>query len=367
MKQSDLISETISRIEPIEQIWLDRAAARQLELTKPANSLGTLETVANRICAIQASLQPNVEHGEILIFAASHGVSIENVSPFPAAVTKQMVLNFLRGGAAINALAKVARADLTVIDIGVDGEFAETADNFIQAKIARGTKNFALEAAMSESEMRTAIETGIKLAQTAKLKNVQIIGLGEMGIGNTTSAAAITSALLEVAPEHCVGRGTGADDQMLNHKIRIVKRALELNQPDKTDAFDVLQKVGGFEIAGLAGACLGAAMERIAIVTDGLIATAAVALAVKICPAVKDYVFAAHNSVEPGHKLLLEFIEQKPLLDLEMRLGEGTGAALALNIISAAVRAFNEMATFDAANVSGKVENDEVGTIDDER
>ncbi|HXG84509.1 MAG TPA: nicotinate-nucleotide--dimethylbenzimidazole phosphoribosyltransferase, partial [Pyrinomonadaceae bacterium] len=337
-----------------ENVWLERAAARQSELTKPPESLGRLEEIANRLCAIQQTLQPSVERREIFVFAASHGVCAEGVSPYPAAVTAQMILNFLGGGAAINALAKSANADLTVIDIGVDGEFTETAANFVKAKIASGTKNFAEGAAMTENEMRRAVEIGIETARAAKMNRAEIIGLGEMGIGNTTSASAITASLLGIAPEDCVGRGTGASDAMLAHKIEIVNRALTVNQPNGGDAFDVLQKVGGFEIAGLVGLCLGAAAERIAVISDGFIATAAVAMAVKICPFVRDYVFASHLSVECGHHALLEFIGQKPLFDLEMRLGEGTGAALAMNIVGAAVAAFNEMATFETAGISGK-------------
>lgn len=350
----NLIDETISKIEPVETVWLERGAARQLELTKPPNSLGKLEEIANRLCAIQANLQPNVERREIFVFAASHGVSAENVSPYPASVTAQMVLNFLRGGAAINALAKTAGADLTVVDIGVDGDFTETQPNFVRAKVAKGTNNFTRGAAMSEEQMRAAVETGIELSQVAKNRNTKIIGLGEMGIGNTTAASAVTSALLGIAPNACVGRGTGVDDAMLAHKIEIVRRALEINQPDANNAFDVLRKVGGFEIAGLVGLCMAAAAERIAIVTDGFIATAAVALAVKVCPSVRDYVFASHLSVECGHHALLDFVGQKPLFDFEMRLGEGTGAALAMNVVAAAIAAFNEMATFSSANVSNK-------------
>ena len=350
----NLINETINRIGPIKQIWLERAAARQIELTKPPNSLGRLEEIANRLCAIQATLQPNVEKREIFVFAASHGVSEENVSSYPASVTAQMVLNFLRGGAAINALAKTAGANLTVVDIGVDGDLAETQSNFVRAKVAPGTKNFTRGAAMSGAEMQSAVETGIELARAAKDRNTKIIGLGEMGIGNTTAASATAAALLGICAENCVGRGTGADDAMLAHKIEIVRRALEINQPNPNDALDVLRKVGGFEIAGLVGLCLGAARERIAVVTDGFIATAAVALAAKIRPCVRDYVFASHLSVECGHGALLDFVGQKPLFDFEMRLGEGTGAALAMNVIAAAVAAFNEMATFSSANVGNK-------------
>jgi nicotinate-nucleotide--dimethylbenzimidazole phosphoribosyltransferase len=350
----NLIEQTIQEIKPVELIWLERAASRQLQLTKPPESLGRLEEIANRLCAIQETEQPIAKEREIFVFAASHGVCAEGVSPYPSAVTAQMVLNFLRGGAAINALAKAANANLTVVDIGVDADFEETAPNFVKAKISYGTKNFAREAAMTEAEMTKAIEIGIELAKSAKANGVKIVGLGEMGIGNTTSASAVTSALLNLPPSQTVGRGTGADDAMLAHKIKVVETALKINQPKPDSAFDILQKVGGLEIAGLVGLCLGAASERVAIVTDGFIATAAVALAVKICPFVKDYVFAAHLSVERGHTALLEFVEQKPLFDLQMRLGEGTGAALAMKIISASVAAFNEMATFDSAKVSQK-------------
>ena len=354
-----LITDIIQQIQPIEQTWLDQAAARQLELTKPPQSLGELETIANRFCAIQQTLRPNVSKPEIFVFAASHGVAAENVSPFPSSVTAQMVLNFLRGGAAINALSKNANADLTVVDVGIDFDFTQTAENFVQAKIRRGTRNFAVEAAMTVDEMQTAVETGINQAQLAEGRGTKIVGLGEMGIGNTTSASAIAAALLNLEPATVTGRGTGADDAMLQHKIGVIKQALQINQPNANDAFDVLRKLGGLEIAGLVGLCLGAASERIAIITDGFIATSAVAVATKICPNVRDYVFASHNSVEPGHRALLEFIGAKPLFDLQMRLGEGTGAALAINIIAAAVAAFNEMATFANARVDEKLATDE--------
>jgi nicotinate-nucleotide--dimethylbenzimidazole phosphoribosyltransferase len=349
------MKEILEKITPIDTNWLEKAENRQLSLTKPPKSLGKLEEIANRLCAIQQTLSPNVENREIFVFAASHGVSAEGVSPYPASVTAQMVANFLNGGAAINALAKSANAKLTVVDIGVDGEIPQIEQRgencrFVSAKIANGTQNFVKTLAMSESEMFQALQIGINLAKEAKRNGVKIIGLGEMGISNTTSASAITSALTTVSAEQTVGRGTGASDEMLKHKIEIVEKSLQLHQP-KT-AFEILQTVGGFEIAGLCGLCLGAASEKIAVVTDGFIATSAVALAVSMCKNVKDYVFASHNSVEIGHKLLLEFIGQKPLFDLEMRLGEGTGAALVLNIIESAVIAFNEMATFEQAAVS---------------
>ncbi|NJM52079.1 MAG: nicotinate-nucleotide--dimethylbenzimidazole phosphoribosyltransferase [Blastocatellia bacterium] len=347
--------EIVEKIAPIDKNWLEKAETRQLSLTKPPQSLGRLEEIANKICAIQATLKPNVKEREIFVLAASHGVSAENVSPYPSAVTAQMVANFLNGGAAINALAKTAKAKLTVVDIGVDGEIPRVEKmlencRFVSAKVANGTKNFAQTAAMSETEMLQALEIGINLAKEAKQNGVKLIGLGEMGIGNTTSASVVTSALTGISPQKTVGRGTGADDEMLAHKVSIVEKSLQLHQPK--NALEILQTVGGFEIAGLCGICLGAAAEKIAVVTDGFIATSAAALAVQICENVKDYLFASHNSVEIGHRVLLEFIGQEPLFDLQMRLGEGTGAALAMNIIESAVTAFNEMATFEQAAVS---------------
>ncbi len=350
------INYAIERIKPINPEWIARAQARQLELTKPPLSLGVLEKIANRLCAIQETFSPIVERREIYVFAASHGVCEESISPYPAAVTAQMVLNFLDGGAAINALAKVAGADLTIVDVGVDGEFQkEAAENFIQAKVARGTKNFTLGAAMTETELTQALGVGFEAAKTAKSNGTTVVGLGEMGIGNTTAASAITAALLELAPEATTGRGTGASDETLRRKIETVRRAISLNHPNSDDAFDILRKVGGLEIAALVGFIIGAAANRTAIITDGFIATAATALAVKMCPAIADYVYAAHLSAEQGHRFLLEFIGQKPIFDLQMRLGEGTGAALAMNVVAAAAAAFNEMATFKSAAVSDRI------------
>jgi nicotinate-nucleotide--dimethylbenzimidazole phosphoribosyltransferase len=351
----NLLRETIERIEPVDRIWLEKAESQQLNLIKPPKSLGRLEEIANRLCAIQATLQPSVENRRIIVCAADHGVCAENVSPYPSEVTGQMVVNFLSGGAAINALAKVADAKLSIVDVGVKSAISWTGNSpnvFYRRRIADGTRNSAKEAAMSESETFAAIRVGIELAEESKRNGEKLLGLGEMGIGNTTAASAICAALTGLAPEAATGRGTGATDEMLRHKIETVRRALKINQPNSDDALEVLRKVGGFEIACLVGVCLSAARHRIAIVTDGFIATAATALAVKLCPSIGDYVFASHLSAEKGHGALLEFINQSPLFDLEMRLGEGTGAALAMNIIAAAVAAFCEMATFETAGIS---------------
>lgn len=349
------INETLERVAAVDAQWIASAEARQLELTKPPGSLGALETVANRLCAIQETLQPWVERREIYVFAADHGVCEEDVSPYPPDVTAQMVLNFLNGGAAINALARVAGAHLTIVDVGVRGDISKTAENFISAKIARGTRNFTGGAAMTADETAQAIQLGINLADRAQSNGAHVVGLGEMGIGNTTSASAITAALLKLEPELTTGRGTGASDEILRRKIEAVRRAIKINEPDADDAFDVLRKVGGLEIAALVGFVIGAARHRLAIITDGFIATAAVALAVKARPAIAGYVFAAHLSAEPGHAFLLEYINQQPIFDLQMRLGEGTGAALAMNVIAAAGAALTEMATFESASISNRV------------
>lgn len=351
----NLLAETIEKINSVDRAWLEKAEAQQLNLTKPPKSLGRLEEIANRLCAIQETLAPTVENRRIIVCAADHGVCAESVSPYPAEVTAQMVINFISGGAAINALAKNANAKLSVVDIGVKSDIPaiESAPNILlRRRVAGGTRNFARGAAMSADELFAAVEVGIELANESKKNGETLLGLGEMGIGNTTAASAITSALTRLAPEETTGRGTGATDEMLARKIETVRRALEINQPNSDDALDVLRKVGGFEIACLVGICVGAASERTAIVTDGFIATAAAALAVKLRPPIADYIFASHLSAEKGHRALLEFINQKPLLDLEMRLGEGTGAALAMNIIAAATAAFREMATFESAGIS---------------
>lgn len=353
------LSTLIAQIAPTEQSWLDRASARQNQLTKPPLSLGRLEEVACRMSAIQRTLKPNVARKRVVVFAGDHGVTEEGVSPYPSEVTAQMVANFLAGGAAINALAQTAGADLVIVDAGVRSpipqvEFAGRPIQFLQRPVRKGSRNFAKEPALTREEALAAIWLGHEVASDAKRAGIQLIGIGEMGIGNTTAAAAITAALTGLAPVDVTGRGTGASDEILASKRAVVERGLRLHAPDRNDSLQILQAFGGLELAGLTGVCLGAAAEHLAIACDGFIATASAALAVRMCPAVADYLFAAHLSVEPGHAALLEILGQKPLLNLNMRLGEGTGAALAMSIIDAAVRAFVEMATFESAGVSDK-------------
>jgi nicotinate-nucleotide--dimethylbenzimidazole phosphoribosyltransferase len=295
-----------------------------------------------------------------VVFAADHGVTAEGVSPYPSEVTAQMVSNFLTGGAAINALAREAKAEVKVVDVGVvskvtcDRVSREQNVRFVSRRVREGTRNLAREEAMTESEMLEAISVGIDEAERAVEEGIVLLGMGEMGIGNTTAASAITAAMTGFPPSRVTGRGTGVDDAGLAHKIETVERALDVNRPRPGEALDILRKVGGLEIAGLCGLCIGAAARRRAVVSDGFIATSAAALAVRLCPSIGDYLFAAHVSSEPGHAVLLEVLGLRPMLNLEMRLGEGTGAALAFNIMGAAVAAFNDMATFESAGVKNK-------------
>jgi nicotinate-nucleotide--dimethylbenzimidazole phosphoribosyltransferase len=350
-----MIECTIRNISPIGHEWIERAAERQRQLTKPQGSLGVLEDAANRLASIRRSLSPKFEHQRIYIAAADHGVVDEGVSAYPREVTAQMALNFLRGGAAINVLARHAGIEVVVVDAGVDADFAD-APGVVQAKVRRGTANITREPAMSREEAIQAVSNGIGLAKDAASQKVDMIGLGEMGIGNTTAAAAITAALTGAAPAVVTGYGTGVDEAGLQRKIHAVERALEINRPDPADALDILSKVGGLEIGFLMGLTLGAASQRIPVVADGFISTAAAALAVLICPFVRDYLFLAHRSQEKGHNSLIEWIGHRPLLDLQLRLGEGTGAALAMQILTASAKLLGEMATFADAGVSDKGE-----------
>jgi nicotinate-nucleotide--dimethylbenzimidazole phosphoribosyltransferase len=348
-----MIEETIQSITPIDRAWLERAAERQTQLTKPPGSLGVLEEIANRLAAIRRTLRPEVYRQRIYVAAADHGVAVEGVSAYPREVTTQMVYNFLRGGAAINALARYSGIEVRVVDAGVDADFLD-ASELIRAKILRGTANFTSGPAMTREQAIRSITIGIELAQVAAAEGIDLLGVGEMGIGNTTSASAITAALTRLPPEYVTGRGTGVDDTGWRRKVSAVKRALAINRPDSNDALDLLAKVGGAEIGVMTGLALGAAAQRVPVVADGFISSSAAALAYLFCPNVRDYLFIAHRSQEAGHDALIEFIGLQPLLDLQMRLGEGTGAALAMHLIGAAARLLGEMATFTEAGVSDR-------------
>jgi nicotinate-nucleotide--dimethylbenzimidazole phosphoribosyltransferase len=350
---SDLITEVCRQIEPVDHAWLSAARDRQLTLTKPPGSLGRLEEIANRLAAIQRSVTPTVTKKRIYVVAGDHGVTAEGVSAYPAEVTPQMVDNFLRGGAAINVLARLGSIEVQVVDAAVNADLSNR-DGLIHVKVKHGTDNFAAGPAMSHDEAQTCLTTGISLAQSAADDGISLLGIGEMGIGNTTAASAITSVLLNCDPESVTGRGTGVDDEGLAHKVEVIRRAIKTNEPDAGDACDVLAKVGGAEIGVMAGIVLGAAANRLPVVADGFISTAAAALALTLQPYTRDYLFNGHRSAERGHTALIDFIGEQPLLDLSMRLGEGTGAALAMHLIEAGARLLGEMATFADAGVSNR-------------
>ncbi|HEY2380658.1 MAG TPA: nicotinate-nucleotide--dimethylbenzimidazole phosphoribosyltransferase [Terriglobia bacterium] len=328
-------------LQPVVQKHLD-------SLTKPPGSLGRLEELARSFCVMRGSAEPVLNKRAVFTFAADHGVSQSGVSAYPREVTAQMVLNFIRGGAAINVLCRHYGIENVVVDAGVDYDFGGL-EGLINRKIACGTQNFLERPAMTEDQAFRAIQIGIDLA-----KDYDLIGTGDMGIGNTTSSAAILSVLTGMRAEDVVGRGTGVDEDQMKHKANVIRDALERHKPDPARPLDVLAKVGGFEIGAIAGIIIGAASRRIPVVVDGFISGAGAMIAVSLNPACRDYLFFSHLSRERGHKRMLEFLDARPILDLDMCLGEGTGAAVAIDIITAATRIYNEMATFESAAVSRK-------------
>lgn len=322
--------------------------------TKPLGALGQLEKLALRMCNAQNSLNPVITRKAVLTFAADHGIAEEGVSAYPQEVTGQMVKNFLDQGAAINVLCAHHHIDLSIVDVGVKSQMAAHPD-LISKKVANGTRNFALEPAMTCDEARQAMEAGMEVFREAYQKEkVDVVGLGEMGIANTSSATAIISAITGKSVAECTGRGTGVDDQGLDHKIEVIEKALAFQKPDANSAMDVLMKVGGLEIAAMAGAALAAAEKRCVVVLDGLISTAAGLIAYTFNPDVQPYFVAGHKSVEQGHVYALDKMKLEPVLDMQMRLGEGTGAALTINLLEAACKIMCDMASFDEAGVSGK-------------
>ena len=346
-----LSRETIDRIQPTDSRLLAQAQARLDRLTKPIGSLGRLEELAARYVMITGEMKPKVPRGAVFTFAADHGVTVEGVSAYPSAVTPQMVLNFLRGGAGVNVLARHVGIDVRVVDIGVAFDF-EAAPGLIHKKVMFGTKNLLVESAMSPAQAEQAIQVGIELATEAAQQGIGLVGTGEMGIGNTTASSAIAAVMTRRPVSEVTGRGTGIDDASHARKIDVIQRALAIHRLDSTNAMEVLAKVGGLEIGGLAGLMLGAAAARIPVVLDGFIAGAAALIAVGLQPRCKDYLIASHRSVEQGHQAILDHLGLKPLFDLDLRLGEGTGACLGMSLVFAAIKIFTEMATFDEAGVS---------------
>ena len=348
------LEEIIRQIQPLDEESMRSARTRQGMLTKPPGSLGRLEELSIQLAGMTANPFPAVERKTVIVMAADHGVVVEGVSAYPAEVTPQMVLNFLHGGAAINVLARQTNARVVVVDMGVASEIEDASGELVRRKISPGTANLAQGPAMTREQAMESIQSGIEIGEAEIARGVEILAIGDMGIGNTTPSAAIACALMNQPPEMIVGRGTGVDDARLKRKIDVIRRALDLNKPNANDALDVLAKVGGFEIGGLAGVMLAAAANRKPVVIDGFISTAAAMIAASLAPVTRDYMIAAHVSQERGHKLMLEWLGLKPLLDLNMRLGEGTGAALAFHLIDASTRILREMATFREAGVSDK-------------
>lgn len=326
------------------------AQARQNTLTKPAGSLGRLETLSVQLAGITGQVRPQLTDKLVLVMAGDHGVTAAGVSAYPSAVTAQMVGNFLGGGAAISVLARHAGARVRVVDMGVAAELSAH-PHLLDHKIGFGTGNIAQEMAMSREQAEQAIEAGIQVVADERL---DVLLLGDMGIGNTTPSAAIACALMGAEPAAIVGRGTGVDDAGLARKREVVAEALRLHRPNPDDGLDILAKVGGFEIGGLAGAIIGTAARRIPVIVDGFITTAAAMIAVTLAPAVQPYLIPSHCSQESGHAAMLRWLKLEPLFDLGLRLGEGSGAALALPLVEAAARLLDEMATFGEAGVSEK-------------
>ena len=347
-----LLQHTLDRIGSLDEAAMAAARARQDQLTKPLGALGRLEALSVQIAGITGSLQPPLERKAVIVMAADHGVAAQGVSAYPQEVTPQMVLNFLRGGAAVNVLAKQTNARVVVVDIGVASALPSH-PQLLARKIALGTHDFTQGQAMTRDEAVAAIETGIVVVEEQAKLGLHVVATGEMGIGNTTASSALIAAFTGATPERVTGWGTGISDTIRQHKVAVIAQALALHRPDPADAVGALAAVGGFEIAGLAGVMLGAAAHRVPIVLDGLIAGAAALVAAALTPAVVDYCIPSHRSAEQGHAIALRHLGLSPLLELDLRLGEGTGALLAMPLIEAAVRLLNEMATFGEAGVSG--------------
>lgn len=347
-----ILNDVLQQIEPVDKAVLDRAQTRQNQLTKPPGSLGRLESLGVHLAAIQGIVKPKIEGSAVAVFAADHGVTEAGVSAYPKAVTEQMVLNFLAGGAAVNALAGVAGADLLVVDVGVDADLSEH-PQLLRRNVAKGTKNFLSEPAMTVEEVQAALEVGIAVANQLVDAGANVLVGGDMGIGNTTPAAALTAVFTASSVSKVTGRGTGIDDARLIKKIEVIETALKKHQPDPAKPLETLAAVGGLEIAALTGFYLAGAARGAAIILDGFIVTSAALVAAAFSPSVTDYFFASHTSQEPGHLVQLGQLGLEPLFDFGLRLGEGTGGVLAIPILVSAAAVLTEMATFEEAGVSG--------------
>lgn len=345
------LQDALNHIRPVDHDLVYKTQKRLDRLTKPPGSLGRLEEFACRYVAMTGKEAPRINKKVIYTFAGDHGVVQEGVSAYPKEVTYQMVYNFLRSGAGINVLAGHIGAEVRVVDMGVDHIF-EDAKGLIKKKIGMGTRNMAAGPAMTREECIKALEVGIELAQEALEENVNIIGTGDMGIGNTTPSSAITAVLTGKPAAYVTGRGTGISDKAYRHKMRVIEQSIAINRPNASDPVDVLAKVGGYEIAGIAGLIIGASAHRIPVVIDGFISSAAALVSVSLKREITQYLFASHLSVEKGHQTILERIGLDPFMNLNLRLGEGTGACLGISLIDAGVKILTEMTTFGEARVS---------------
>jgi len=350
------VGKIVERVHPVDETFVHRARQRTGQLVIPPRALGRLHDLAEQVCGIQQTLEPDIARKCILVFAGDHGVVQEGVSAFPQVVSMEMIRCFLQGGAGINALGTLVKAAIKVVDMGLvsdmDPASLKGGDNLIVNKIGPGTRNLAQGPAMSGQEAEASIAGGYRQAEVMIRQGVNLLGTGDMGIGNTTPAAAVGAVLTGRGLEGMVGRGTGVDDQGLEKKRQAIARGIDLNRPDPEDGLDVLAKVGGFEIGGIAGCILAGAVYRVPVVIDGFISTAGALIAASLCPLATGFMFAGHCSEEPGHRTMLHSLGMEPILDLGMRLGEGTGGALAMSILDGALRVFLEVMTFEQAGVS---------------
>jgi nicotinate-nucleotide--dimethylbenzimidazole phosphoribosyltransferase len=362
MKKLDSI---IKEIEPIDRGLMKEAQKRLNSLTKPQGSLGRLEELAEKVVGITQERWPSVEGKAIVTMAGDHGVAEEGVSAYPKEVTAQMVLSFIRGGAGINVLARHVGAKVVVVDMGIAADLGKE-PRIVNKKIGYGTKNFLKGPAMTRDEAVRSIEAGIEVVEEIEMgkiphtpgrkEELDILGIGDMGIANTTPSSAIIAVFSGCSVREVTGRGTGIDDETFNRKVQVIEKGISVNAPDPEDAIDVLSKVGGFEIGGLAGCVLAAAAHKVPVVIDGFISTAGALIAAELAPIAKEYIIASHISQEVGHKMMLERLGLNPLFDLHLRLGEGTGAALGISLVEAGVKILKEMATFADAAVSERAE-----------
>jgi len=346
---------TLAHIEPSDPAWEKKASAHVEELAIPPWSLGELLILGVRLAGMQRTIHPSVDKKMILTMAADHGVAEEGVSAFPQEVTLEMVNNIVAGGAGVNVLAKAAGATVRLVDMGVASDMPALVETgaVVDCKIAHGSRNMRRGPAMSREQAVAALEAGIAAAdQAIRQDGVKLLGTGDLGIGNTTPSSAILAVLGDYPVTAVTGRGTGLDNAALRNKIQVIKDAIRVNNPDPADALDVLAKIGGYDIAGIAGSILGAALNRTPIMVDGFISTAGALVAYNLCPACGDYMIASHQSGEPGHRMMWKTLGMRPLLDLGLRLGEGTGGAVAMHLAECACRCMSDMLTFEEASVT---------------